>query len=117
MPTKTIKPLRPFFFYEKKKQKNLPSATSAKGVLLSCSFKNQQGTGSIFEKITQKISTFKPLPIFILSVLSSLPKARLSKNKIFIVFRFSSVTDKTTQNKKDTREVSRIFHSAIAPDC
>src|SRR5699024_11591126 len=62
-----------------------------------------------------KISTFKPLPIFILSVLSSLPKARLSKNKIFIVFRFSSVTDKTTQNKKDTREVSRIFYSAIAP--
>ncbi|MGF2065315.1 hypothetical protein, partial [Enterococcus casseliflavus] len=54
-------------------------------------------------------------PIFILSVLSSLPKARLSKNKIFIVFRFSSVTDKTTQNKKDTREVSRIFYSAIAP--
>ncbi|WP_440216761.1 hypothetical protein, partial [Escherichia coli] len=47
----------------------------------------------------------------------SLPKARLSKNKIFIVFRFSSVTDKTTQNKKDTREVSRIFYSAIAPDC
>src|SRR5699024_2400142 len=68
-----------------------------------------------FEKITQKISTFKPLPIFILSVLSSFPKARLSKNKIFIVFRFSSVTDKTTQNKKDTREVSRIFYSAIAP--
>ncbi|MFO8347785.1 hypothetical protein R6M32_14190, partial [Staphylococcus aureus] len=50
------------------------------------------------------------MPIFILSVLSSLPKARLSKNKIFIVFRFSSVTDKTTQNKKDTREVSRIFY-------
>ncbi|MGQ7551126.1 hypothetical protein ACTGU3_10580, partial [Streptococcus suis] len=47
------------------------------------------------------------MPIFILSVLSSLPKARLSKNKIFIVFRFSSVTDKTTQNKKDTREVNR----------
>ncbi len=103
------------FLREKKTKKNLPSATSAKGVLLSCSFKNQQGTGSIFEKITQKISTFKPLPIFILSVLSSLPKARLSKNKIFIVFRFSSVTDKTTQNKKDTREVSRIFYSAIAP--
>ncbi|AUG50581.1 TPA: helix-turn-helix transcriptional regulator [Streptococcus agalactiae] len=62
-----------------------------------------------------QVLTFKPLPIFILSVLSSLPKARLSKNKIFIVFRFSSVTDKTTQNKKDTREVSRIFYSAIAP--
>lgn len=62
-----------------------------------------------------QVLTFKTLPIFILSVLSSLPKARLSKNKIFIVFRFSSVTDKTTQNKKDTREVSRIFYSAIAP--
>lgn len=77
--------------------------------------KISKGQVVFFEKITQKISTFKPLPIFILSVLSSLPKARLSKNKIFIVFRFSSVTDKTTQNKKDTREVSRIFYSAIAP--
>lgn len=37
------------FFTRKKKQKNLPSATSARGGgLLSCSFKNQQGTGSIF---------------------------------------------------------------------
>src|SRR5699024_12485537 len=59
--------------------------------------KISKGQVVFFEKITQKISTFKPLPIFILSVLSSLPKARLSKNKIFIVFRFSSVTDKTTQ--------------------
>ncbi|MBW1337103.1 hypothetical protein KYA48_13155, partial [Staphylococcus aureus] len=42
-------------------------------------------------------------------------RLKISKNKIFIVFRFSSVTDKTTQNKKDTREVSRIFYSAIAP--
>src|SRR5699024_12091932 len=73
--------------------------------------KISKGQVVFFEKITQKISTFKPLPIFILSVLSSLPKARLSKNKIFIVFRFSSVTDKTTPNKKDTREVSRIFRS------
>ena len=104
------------FFTRKKKQKNLPSATSAKGG--GCSrarLKISKGQVVFFEKITQKISTFKPLPIFILSVLSSLPKARLSKNKIFIVFRFSSVTDKTTQNKKDTREVSRIFYSAIAP--
>ena len=103
-------------FYTKKKQKNLPSATSAKGGVCSrARLKISKGQVVFFEKITQKISTFKPLPIFILSVLSSLPKARLSKNKIFIVFRFSSVTDKTTQNKKDTREVSRIFYSAIAP--
>ena len=33
----------------------------------------------------------------------------------FVVFRFSSVTDKNTQNKKDTREISRIFYAAIAP--
>lgn len=104
------------FFTRKKKQKNLPSATSAKGGVCSrARLKISKGQVVFFEKITQKISTFKPLPIFILSVLSSLPKARLSKNKIFIVFRFSSVTDKTTQNKKDTREVSRIFYSAIAP--
>src|SRR5699024_3938612 len=75
--------------------------------------KISKGQIVFFEKITQKIYTFKPLPIFILSVLSRLPKARLSKNKIFIVFRFSSVTDKTTQNKKDIREVARIFYSAI----
>ncbi len=107
------------FFTRKKKQKNLPSATSAKGggFCSRARLKISKGQVVFFEKITQKISTFKPLPIFILSVLSSLPKARLSKNKIFIVFRFSSVTDKTTQNKKDTREVSRIFYSAIAPVC
>ena len=85
-------------FYTKKKQKNLPSATSAKGGFCSrARLKISKGQVVFFEKITQKISTFKPLPIFILSVLFSLPKARLSKNKIFIVFRFSSVTDKTTQ--------------------
>ncbi|HFD7592587.1 TPA: hypothetical protein ACF5XF_002677, partial [Staphylococcus aureus] len=88
---------------------------SKRGICSRARLKISKGQVVFFEKITQKISTFKPLPIFILSVLSSLPKARLSKNKIFIVFRFSSVTDKTTQNKKDTREVSRIFYSAIAP--
>src|SRR5699024_7828347 len=68
-------------------------------------------------QITRKISTVNTLPNLILSVLCSLPKARLSKNKMFIVFRFSSVTDNTTQKYKDTREVSRIFYSTIAPDC
>ncbi|MFD3067774.1 hypothetical protein ACFKJF_00350 [Streptococcus agalactiae] len=104
------------FFYEKKETKKPALCHLSKGG--GCSrarLKISKGQVVFFEKITQKISTFKPLPIFILSVLSSLPKARLSKNKIFIVFRFSSVTDKTTQNKKDTREVSRIFYSAIAP--
>src|SRR5699024_12637646 len=94
---------------------NPTSATSAKGVLCSCSFKNKQWTGIIFSEDRSKNLHLYPLPIFILSVLSCLPKARLSKNKIFIVFRFSIVTDKTTQNKKDTRENSRIFYSAIAP--
>ncbi|MFO8514863.1 hypothetical protein R6M29_13960 [Staphylococcus aureus] len=118
MPTKTIKPLRPFFFYEKKETKKPALCHLSKGGFCSrARLKISKGQVVFFEKITQKISTFKPLTIFILSVLSSLPKARLSKNKIFIVFRFSSVTDKTTQNKKDTREVSRIFYSAIAPDC
>src|SRR5699024_672282 len=78
--------------------------------------KISKGHVVFFEKITQKISTFNPLPIVILSVLSILLQTILNNNKIFIVFRFSSVTDKTNQNKKDTREVSRIFYSAIAPD-
>lgn len=116
VPTKTIKPLRPFFFLrEKRNKKTCPLPPQQRGVCSRARLKISKGQVVFFEKITQKISTFKPLPIFILSVLSSLPKARLSKNKIFIVFRFSSVTDKTTQNKKDTREVSRIFYSAIAP--
>src|SRR5699024_12755054 len=38
------------FFLLKKKQKNPTSATLAKGVLLSCSFKNHQGTGNIFSE-------------------------------------------------------------------
>lgn len=116
VPTKTIKPLRPFFFFrEKRNKKTRPLPPQQRGFCSRARLKISKGQVVFFEKITQKISTFKPLPIFILSVLSSLPKARLSKNKIFIVFRFSSVTDKTTQNKKDTREVSRIFYSAIAP--
>ncbi len=118
VPSKTIKPLRPFFFLrEKRNKKTCPLPPQQRGVCSRARLKISKGQVVFFEKITQKNSTFKPLPIFILSVLSSLPKARLSKNKIFIVFRFSSVTDKTTQNKKDTREVSRIFYSAIAPDC
>ena len=116
VPTKTIKPLRPFFFFrEKRNKKTRPLPPQQRGFCSRARLKISKGQVVFFEKITQKISTFKPLPIFILSVLSSLPKARLSKNKIFIVFRFSSVTDKTTQNKKDTREVSRIFYSASAP--
>src|SRR5699024_7446282 len=112
----TIKPLRPFFFFrEKRNKKTRPLPPQQRGFCSRARLKISKGQVVFFEKITQKISTSKPLPIFILSVLSSLPKARLSKNKIFIVFRFSSVTDKTTQNKKDTREVSRIFYSAIAP--
>ncbi len=91
------------FFTRKKKQKKKPALChlSKGGFCSRARLKISKGQVVFFEKITQKISTFKPLPIFILSVLSSLPKARLSKNKIFIVFRFSSVTDKTTQNKKD----------------
>lgn len=116
--TRIIKTLMDFFFFIKVKIKmvcfSVPSLSKG-GFCSRARLKISKGQVVFFEKITQKISTFKPLPIFILSVLSSLPKARLSKNKIFIVFRFSSVTDKTTQNKKDTREVSRIFYSAIAP--
>uniref|UniRef100_UPI0038CDB862 hypothetical protein n=1 Tax=Enterococcus faecium TaxID=1352 RepID=UPI0038CDB862 len=103
------------FLREKRNKKTCPLPPQQRGFCSRARLKISKGQVVFFEKITQKISTFKPLPIFILSVLSSLPKARLSKNKIFIVFRFSSVTDKTTQNKKDTREVSRIFYSAIAP--
>src|SRR5699024_11444788 len=115
--TKFINPLHSFFFFREERIKKIRSLPpQQRGFFSRARLKISKGQVVFFEKITQKFSIFKPLPIFILSVLFSLPKARLSKNKIFIVFRFSSVTDKTTQNKKDTREVSRIFYSAIAPD-
>lgn len=85
------------FFREKRNKKTRPLPPQQRGFCSRARLKISKGQVVFFEKITQKISTFKPLPIFILSVLSSLPKARLSKNKIFIVFRFSSVTDKTTE--------------------
>src|SRR5699024_9788015 len=85
------------FFREKRNKKTRPLPPQQRGFCSRARLKISKGQVVFFEKITQKISTFKPLPIFILSVLFSLPKARLSKNKIFIVFRFSSVTDKTTQ--------------------
>src|SRR5699024_10584427 len=107
-------PLRPFFFFrEKRNKKTRPLPPQQRGFCSRARLKISKGQVVFFEKITQKISTFKPLPIFILSVLSSLPKARLRKNKIFIVFRFSSFTDKTTQNTKDTIEDSRLFISVI----
>ncbi len=105
------KTFKTFLFLREKETKNLPSATSAKGVCSRARLKISKGQVVFFEKITQKISTFKPLPIFYLSVLSSLPKARLSKNKIFIVFRFSSVTDKTTQNEKIQERSSYLLFS------
>src|SRR5699024_4034370 len=98
-------------------KKTRPLPPQQRGFCSLARLKISKGQVVFFEKITQKISTFKPLPIFILSVLFILPKARLSKNKSFIVFRFSSVTDKTTQKYKDTSELSRIFYSTIAPYC
>src|SRR5699024_11276403 len=72
------------FFYEKKETKKPALCHLSKGGFCSrARLKISKGQVVFFEKLTQKISTFKPLPIFILSVLSSLPKARLSKNKIF----------------------------------
>src|SRR5699024_11129715 len=116
VPAKTIKPLRPFFFFrEKRNKKTRPLPPQQRGFCSRARLKISKGQVVFFEKITQNISTFKPLPIYILSVLSSFPKARLSKNKIFIVFRLSTVTVKSTHNNKDTREVSRIFYSAITP--
>src|SRR5690606_15226503 len=57
-----------------------------------------------FEKTVQKNLHLKPLLVFILSVVVYVPKASLV-----------SVTGKTTQNKKDTREISRIFYATMAP--
>src|SRR5699024_11252489 len=98
MAKNTIDRLRPFFFCrQKRSKKTRPVRPQQRGFCSRARLKGSKGQVVFFEKISQQISTFRRLPIFILSVLFSLPKARLSKNKIFIVFRFSSVTDKTTQ--------------------
>src|SRR5699024_12038419 len=102
VPTKTIKPLRPFFFLrEKRNKKTCPLPPQQRGVLLSGSFKNQQGTGSIFGEITQKMCSIKPLAIFILSGLSSLPKAWVGNNKSFFLFPVVCLKERNTKNKKD----------------
>src|SRR5699024_6794146 len=89
-----------FFFREKRNKKTRPLPPQQRGFCSRARLKISKGQVVFFEKITKKISTFKPLPIFILSFLFSLPEARLHKNKILFVFRFSSVTDKTTQKIK-----------------
>src|SRR5699024_12651149 len=114
--TKIIKPLVSFLFVREKRYiTTRPLPPQQRRFCFRARLNISKGQVVFFETITQKISTFKPLPIFILSVLSSLPQATLSKNKIVIVFRCSSVPAITTQNKKDTREVSRIFYAEIAP--
>src|SRR5699024_9741122 len=93
------------FFREKRNKKTRPLPPQQRGFCSRARLKISKGQVVFFEKITQKISTFKPLPIFILSVLFSLPKARLSKNKIFIVFLFSSVTDTNKIKNKNIQEM------------
>src|SRR5699024_6859569 len=87
------------FFQRKKKQKNLTSATSARGSLaLEPAFENSQGAGSIFlKKPLKKISTFKPLQTFILSDFSCVPKAVLSKQTNLLVFSCIILSDTTTK--------------------
>src|SRR5699024_11527205 len=93
VPTKTIKPLRPFFFFcEKRNKKTRPLPPQQRGFCSRARLKISKGQVVFFEKITQKISTFKPLPIFILFVLFILATAILTKYKLLLVFCFSSVT-------------------------
>src|SRR5699024_2173118 len=73
----------------------------SKWVLLSCSrLKIIKGQVVFFEKSIQKISTFKPLIIFILSVSVCLPKAVLSKNKIISSFGWIAYRTKPLNKKR-----------------
>src|SRR5690625_856396 len=76
------------------------------------------GKGQVvfFEKFAQKISTLNPCQFPFCPLWFSYRKPYSAKLKI-ARFRYFSLTDKTTQNKKDTREISRIFYATIAPDC
>src|SRR5699024_5515594 len=80
--------LRPFFFFrEKRNKKTRPLPPQQRGFCSRSLLKISKGQVVFFEKITQKISTYKPLPIFILSVLFSLPTATLTMNNVFSFFR------------------------------
>src|SRR5699024_12498392 len=101
MPTKTIKPFRPFFFLrEKRNKKTCPLPPQQRGVLLSCSFKNSQGKGIIFGEDTPKNFNLKTLATFILVRLVNFAEARLKQKKNFTCLPVFKGKGKTTQKFK-----------------
>src|SRR5699024_6439117 len=76
------------FFTRKKKQKNLTSATSAKGGFALVARLKKTRERSYFAKRFAQKSPPKTLVLFILSVMFFVPKAVLSKIKICSTFGF-----------------------------
>src|SRR5699024_2337926 len=75
------------FFTRKKKQKNLTSATSAKGICSHGSFKNGKGQVVFFEKFTQKISTLNPCHFYFVRCVFR-TESRTQQNQNLLDFRF-----------------------------
>src|SRR5699024_5948735 len=75
-----------FFSVKKETKKPALCHLSKKGFCSRPRLKSSKGQVVFFQKSTEKISTFKPLLLFILSVVVSLPKAVLSKNQILSSF-------------------------------
>jgi|SRR5699024_1303653 len=70
-----------FFFEKKETKKPVLCHLSKRGFCSRARLKISKGQVVFFEKTAQKISTFKPLPIFILSAVVCVPTAVLSKTK------------------------------------
>src|SRR5699024_6186883 len=97
------------FFTRKKKQKNLTSATSAKGGFALVARLKKTRDGSYFAKRCAEKSPSYTLVFFILSVMFFVPQAVLSKIKICSTFGFPGSRTKPLKITKDTRMMSRIF--------
>src|SRR5699024_2943248 len=97
------------FFTRKKKQKNLTSATSAKGGFALVARLTKTRDRSYFSIRCVEQSPPYTLVFFILSVMFFVPKAVLSKIKICLTFGFPGYRTKPLKITKDTRMISRIF--------
>src|SRR5690625_6018793 len=97
------------FFTRKKKQKNLTSATSAKGGFAPVARLKKTRDRSYFSKRCAEKSPPDTLVFFILSVMFFVPKAVLSKIRICSTFGFLGYRTKPLKITIATRMSQRMF--------
>src|SRR5690625_1000588 len=89
VPTKTIKPLRPFFFLrEKRNKKTRPLPPQQRGFCFPARLKISKGQVVFFEKIAQKISTFNPCQFLFCPFCLAYRKPDSAKIKFLLSFGF-----------------------------